>query len=395
MDTSQSRLRAALLAGLQEVLGTPEAPISLHEPEFAGNEWTYVKQCLDTGWVSSAGAFVEAFEQRLVEFTGARHAVAVVNGTAALHLSLLVAGVRPGDEVLVPALSFVATANAVAHAGAIPHFVESAEDTLGLDPHALGEHLERLGERTTDGLRNRGTGRRISAIVPMHAFGHAVDLDGLMRVAGDFALPVVEDATEALGSTYRGRHTGTFGLMGVLSFNGNKIVTTGGGGAILTNDDAVARRARHLASTAKQPHRWAFVHDEVGYNYRLPNLNAALGCAQLERLPSFLARKRRLAGRYREAFARRPGLRFQDQPRHCESNFWLVAVRIDPPDAALRDALLGAAHETGYLCRPAWRLLHSLPMYRDCPCADLPVARAVEASLLNLPSSPRLAEVSA
>ena len=396
MDPSPSRLRAALLAGLHDVLGPPTAPISLHEPEFAGNEWVYVKECLDTGWVSSAGRFVDRFEQRLAEFTGARHAIAVVNGTAALHLSLLLAGVRPGDEVLVPALSFVATANAVAHAGAVPHFADSAADTLSLDPQALREHLVRSSVRAADGLRNRETGRRIAAVVPMHTFGHTADLDGLMRLAGQFDLPVIEDATEALGSTYRGRQAGTFGLMGVLSFNGNKIITTGGGGAILTNDEAIARRARHLATTAKQPHRWAFFHDEVGYNYRLPNLNAALGCAQLERLPTFLARKRRLASRYREAFAREAGLwRVQDAPRDCEGNYWLVNVRFEPPDARLRDTLIDAAHETGYLCRPAWRLLHSLPMYRDCPCADLPVAQAVEASLLSLPSSPRLAEVSA
>lgn len=395
MDDSRSRLRAAWLAALHEVLGKPSAPIGLHEPEFGGSEWAYVKECLDTGWVSTAGSFVGRFEDQLVDLTGARHAIAVVNGTAALHLALLLAGVRPGDEVLVPALSFVATANAVAHAGAIPHFVDSDPATLGLDPLALQLHLARLADRRDDGLWNRETGRRVAAVVPMHTFGHAVDLDRLMAVASEFSLPIVEDAAEALGSTWRGRHAGTFGLMGVLSFNGNKVVTTGGGGAILTNDDTLARRARHLSTTAKLAHPWAFVHDEVGYNYRLPNLNAALGCAQLEQLPSFLARKRTLAGRYRDAFARREGFRFQDAPPDCESNFWLAAVRIEAEDRAIRDALIEAAHACGYHCRPAWTLLPSLPMYRDCPRADLPVAEAIEASLVCLPSSPRLAEVRA
>jgi perosamine synthetase len=393
MDTRSNDMRTAFIATLHDVLGDASQPIGLHEPEFAGNERTYVQHCLDTGWVSSAGTFVDRFEQQIVDVTGAGHAVAVVNGTAALHMALLLAGVAPGDEVLVPALSFVATANAVSHAGAIPHFVESDAATLGIDPDALHEHLEYVGTRDSGALRNRKTGRRIAAIVPTHVFGHPADLDGILRVANALGLPVIEDAAESLGSTSGGRHTGTFGRMGVLSFNGNKIATTGGGGAILTNDAELATRARHLTTTAKQPHAWAFTHDAVGYNYRMPNLNAALGCAQLEQLPDFVVRKRRLADRYWDAFARRPGFLFQDEPKNCESNFWLVAVRLDPPDAALRDHLLQAAHDAGYRCRPAWNLLHTLPMYRSCPRAELPVAEALEASLICLPSSPRLAGV--
>lgn len=382
---------ASLLNVLQQVLGTPAAPMSLHEPEFAGNEWQYVKECLDTGWVSSVGKYVDTFERRIAEITGARHAVAVVNGTAALHMALLVADVKPGDEVIVPALSFVGTANAVAHAGAHPHFADSEANSLGLDAHALRAHLSHIGERSANGWRNRVTGRRIAAMVPMHAFGHPCDMDALCAVAHDFGIPLIEDAAESLGSRWRGRHTGTFGSLGIFSFNGNKIVTTGGGGAIVTNNETLARHAKHLTTTAKLPHRWAFVHDEVGYNYRLPNLNAALGCAQLERLDGFVARKRQLAVRYRDALRSHASTwAYVDEPEGSHSNFWLVAVRLQTPDAATRDATLATVNDAGYNCRPVWTLLNDLPMFRDAPCAELPVARAIEASLINLPSSPRL-----
>lgn len=381
------------LSGLRQVLCETNSSISLHEPEFSGNEWAYLKECIDTGWVSSVGKYVDEFERKLAEFTGARHAVAVVNGTAALHVALQIAGVKAGDEVLVPALSFVATANAVSHCGAVPHFVDSNESTLGLDAEALATHLEFVAERTVGGLRNKVTGRRIAAIVPMHTFGHAVDMVGLMDVAARFSLPVVEDAAESLGSTYHGRHTGTFGCMGILSFNGNKIITTGGGGAILTNDPDIARQAKHLTTTAKQPHRWGFFHDAVAHNYRLPNLNAALGCAQLERLPDFLSRKRQLAENYRKAFAHIQGIHFVDEPEGSQSNFWLNAVRLEEPGMTGRDALLAVANDAGYQCRPTWTLLSKLPMYKNCPRAELFVAEALEASLINLPSSPKLVEL--
>lgn len=389
MDASDPR--AALLAVLREVAGEAASPIALHEPEFAGNEWAYVKECIDTGWVSSVGKYVDEFERRLASVTGAKHAIAIANGTAALHVGLLLAGVKPGDEVIVPALSFVGTANSASHAGAVPHFVDSEATSLGMDPHALRDHLARIGEKTAGGLRNKETGRRIAAVVPMHAFGHAVDMPALLEVCNAYFLPIVEDAAESLGSTLHGQHTGTFGQTGILSFNGNKVVTTGGGGAIITNDSEIARHAKHLTTTAKQPHKWAFVHDEVAFNYRLPNLNAALGCAQLEQLPGFLSRKRTLARRYQQALAAVPGLKFVDQPAGCVSNFWLVAMRLAQPDAAARDALLQAANDAGYHCRPVWTLLNKLPMYLDCPRAPLPVAEAIEASLINLPSSPRLA----
>ena len=382
---------AAFVAILERVLGPAATPIALHEPEFAGNEWRYVKECIDTGWVSSVGKYVDEFERRLAELTGSRHAVAVVNGTAALQVALHVAGVKPGDEVLVPALTFVGTANAVAHCGAIPHFVDSAQDTLGLDPRALDAHLARVATRSAGELRNNATGRRIAAVIPMHAFGHPVDLEGLLELCGRLGIAIVEDAAESIGSTYRGRHTGTFGTVGVLSFNGNKIITTGGGGAILTQDAEIARRAKHLTTTAKRPHKWEFVHDEVAWNFRLPNINAALGCAQLERLPDFLRRKRRLAESYRHEFRDATGVVFVVEPEGTESNYWLNAVRLKAPDMAARDELLGAANAAGFHCRPAWTLLHKLPMFRECPRAPLPMAEALEASLVNLPSSPRLA----
>ena len=393
MAANTRPLSEEFLSGLRQVLGEAATSISLHEPEFSGNEWAYVKECIDTGWVSSVGKYVDEFELKLAEFAGARHAVAVVNGTAALHIALHIAGVTAGDEVLVPALSFVATANAVSHCGAVPHFMDSNKSTLGLDAEALASHLQFVAEHSCDGLRNKNTGRRIAAIVPMHTFGHPADMVEIMEVAARFSLPVVEDAAESLGSTYHDRHTGTIGCMGVLSFNGNKIITTGGGGAILTNDPDIARHAKHLTTTAKQPHRWEFFHDAVAYNYRLPNLNAAVGCAQLERLPDFLARKRHLAEKYRKIFTNMSGIHFVDEPEGCHSNFWLNAVRLSEPNMSVRDDLLALANDAGYQCRPAWTLLNKLPMYQDCPHAELVVAEALEESLINLPSSPKLGEL--
>lgn len=394
MGTTMKSLDQVLLQGLREVLGTPAQMIALHEPEITGNEWSLVKDCLDSTFVSSVGKYVDQFEAMLAEYTGAKHAVAVVNGTAALHIALKLAGVQPEEEVLVPALSFVATANAVAHCGAVPHFVDSNLNTMGMDPNALSEYLITATEPTPQGLRNCHTGRRIAAILPMHTYGHPVDMVPLMEIANRYGLPVVEDAAESLGSTYQGQHTGTLGKLGTLSFNGNKILTTGGGGAILTDDDELARHAKHLTTTAKRPHRWEFFHDEVAWNYRLPNLNAALGCAQMEYLPDFLARKRELAARYQSAFRDLTGIQFVTEPAGCRSNYWLNTVRLEQPDMNTRDQLLTAANDAGYQCRPAWMLLYKLPMYVGCPRAPLPMAAQLEASLINLPSSAKLANLS-
>lgn len=361
--------------------------IGLHEPQFWGNEWGYVKECLDTGWVSSVGKFVDRFEAELAEYTGARRAVAVVNGTAALHISLKLVGVTAGDEVLMPALTFVATANAVAYCNALPHLIDSEERTLGLDPIKLASYLGEVAEVRPDGSYNRETGRRIKAVVAMHAFGHPVDLDPLVEVCRQFKLELVEDAAESLGSYYKGSHTGTRGRVSVLSFNGNKIVTTGGGGAILTNDEELGRLAKHLTTTAKVPHRWEFFHDQVGYNYRLPNLNAALGCAQLEELPGFLARKRALAERYRDAFVGVAGVRFFTEPEFARSNYWLNVILLDEELADERDTLLALTNDSGIMTRPAWILMHRLPMFAQCPRMDLPVAESLARRLINIPSS--------
>ena len=390
MDTGLKLLDQVLLQGLMEVLGTAKHLIPLHEPEFSGNERALIQDCLNSTFVSSVGKYVDQFETLLADYTGAKYVVAVVNGTAALHIALQLAGVQPNDEVFVPALSFVATANAVAHCGAVPHFVDSSPDTLGMDPVALAEYLAAVADPTPQGLRNRHTGHRIAAIVPMHTYGHPVDMAPLMEVANRYRLPVVEDAAESLGSTYQGQHTGTFGKLGTLSFNGNKIITTGGGGAILCNDAELARHAKHLTTTAKRSHRWEFFHDELAWNYRLPNLNAALGCAQMERLSDFLARKRELAGRYQSTFSRFAGIHFVVEPVQSRSNYWLNTVRLEEPDMKMRDKVLAVVNDAGYQCRPTWTLLHKLPMFADCPRAPLAMAEQLEASLINLPSSAKL-----
>ena len=382
----------AVLSALRAVLPKSTAGVSLHEPHFSGNEWTYVKECLDTGWVSSVGKFVDRFEAQLAEYTGAKRAVAVVNGTAALHVCLLLVGVQPGDEVIVPALTFVATANAVTYCGAIPHFADSEFKTLGLDADKLDVYLQKIAEVRSDGCYNKQTGRRIKAVVPMHTFGHPVDLDSLIEVSARFRLELVEDAAESLGSFYKGRHTGNWGKVSALSFNGNKIITTGGGGAILTNDEELGFRAKHMTTTARVTHPWELSHDMVGYNYRLPNINAALGCAQLEQLPSFLKQKRSLADRYKSALDGIKGVTFFTEPGHCRSNYWLNALLLDERESDKRDALLELTNRNGIQTRPAWTLMHRLPMYESCPRMDLSKAEDMSRRLINVPSSAVLGE---
>ncbi|MFC8685121.1 LegC family aminotransferase [Brevibacillus porteri] len=375
---------------LNEVISPEKDFVALHEPNFQGNEWAYVKECLDTGWVSSVGKYVDKFEEMLKEFTGTKRAVAVVNGTAALHICLKLVGVERDDEVMIPALSFIATANAVAYCGAIPHFVDSSEETLGLDPVKLDEYLQEIAVVRDHGCYNKQTGRRIKAVVPMHTFGHPVDLDKLVDICQRYHLELVEDAAESLGSYYKGRHTGNWGRVSALSFNGNKIMTTGGGGAIITNDESLGQLAKHLTTTAKQPHAWEFVHDQIGYNYRMPNINAALGCAQLEQLPAFLARKRALAHVYQERFSDVEGVSFITEPNFGTSNYWLNAIRLKPEWSHLRDDILRLTNEHGLMTRPVWRLLSSLPMYEQAPRMDLTVALNLESSIVNIPSSSNL-----
>lgn len=383
---------ADTLAAMRSVLGTPTRTIPLHEPEFAGNEWAYVKECIDTGWVSSVGSYVDRFEKDLRQVTDSKHAIATANGTAALHICLLMAGVQPGDEVLMPALTFIATANAASYAGAIPHFVESEDVSLGVDAQALQDYLADHAEVRNGGCINRRTGAHIRALVVMHVFGHPCDLDALAELAERWQLVLIEDAAESLGASYKGRHTGNVGRLAALSFNGNKVVTTGGGGAVLTNDAELGRRAKHLTTTARVPHRWSFLHDAVGYNYRLPNLNAALGCAQLERLDSFVERKRRLAARYATALAPVAGVGFVAEPAGTRSNFWLNALLLAPEHAGRRDDLLAALNDANYMSRPLWTLMHRLPMYASCPRMPLSVAESLESRIVNVPSSARLAD---
>ena len=380
----------SIIRALKTVLPKDKRPMSLHEPCFSGNEWAYVKKCLDTGWVSSLGKYVDKFEHLLENFTGIKWAIAVVNGTAALHICLKLVGVERDDEVIVPALTFIATANAVCYCGAIPHFVDSEERTLGLDPEKLSEYLSDVSEVRKDVCLNKQTGRRIKAVVPMHTFGHPVDLDPLVELCDRFKLELVEDAAESLGSYYKGRHTGRWGKVSALSFNGNKTITTGGGGAILTNDEEMGRLAKHLTTTARAPHKWAIIHDHIGYNYRMPNINAALGCAQLEQLPVFLTTKRNLAEKYRKAFEGIDGIRFFTEPDFAKSNYWLNVLLLDEKFSNQRDNLLEETNNIGIMTRPAWALMQKLPMFQNCPKMNLSGAESLEARLINIPSSATL-----
>lgn len=383
---TSSATSSEIIAAVSAVIGDVPRPVALHEPLFAGNENAYVKSCIDEGWVSSVGAFVNRFEKDLADFCGAPRAVVVVNGTCAIHAALMVMGIKPGDEVIIPALTFVATANAVVHAGAVPHFVDVEETSLGMDPQALVAHLEKVATRQGGQTVNKLTGRPIRAVMPVHIFGHPCRLEELAAVARDWDLVLVEDATEALGSTQDGRPVGSRHTA-VFSFNGNKMVTTGGGGAVTTHDEELYQRLKHLTTTAKQSHQWAFLHDQVGYNYRMPNLNAALGVAQLEQAPRFLAAKRALARAYMRAFEGMKGMRILPTPPGTESNYWLVSLVADRPVDGWLDATLQALHEAGLQCRPIWQPLHLLPMYREHPRADLSRTESLARRLISLPSS--------
>jgi len=387
---SKSHLSNQVIAAIRSVVGSN--PVALHEPSFEGNEWVYLKECLDSTFVSSVGKFVNLFEENLANYTGAKHAVAVVSGTAALHIALKLAGVQQGHEVLIPALTFVATANAVTYCNAVPHFVDSDSYTLGIDTQKLTTYLMSHTEQRAGKCVNRLTGNVIQAIVPMHTFGHPCDIEGLLAIAHDFNIVLIEDAAESLGSFYQGQHTGTFGLLGTLSFNGNKTITTGGGGAILTNNDKLANHAKHLITTAKVAHRWDYIHDEIGYNYRMPNLNAALGCAQLEQLPGMLAAKRELFLVYSDAFSQIDHLDLLKEPKQCQSNYWLQALLLDEEYSDQRDIILKATNDAGFMTRPVWTLMSELPAFKSCPQMDLDVAHFLSRRLINIPSSSWLVE---
>lgn len=364
-----------------------EGFIALHEPRFAGNEKNYLNECIDSTFVSSVGKFVDRFEVDFAQMVGAKYAVATVNGTAALHISLILAGVERGDEVITQPLTFIATANAIRYCGAEPVFLDVDRDTLGLSPVALKKFLEQQCTLKEQRCVNRTSGKTIKACVPMHTFGHPCRIDEIKALCDEWHIILVEDAAESLGSYYKDKHTGTFGRFGVFSFNGNKIITSGGGGAIVTDDETFAKKAKHLTTTAKIPHKWEYVHDEIGYNYRLPNLNAALLCAQLEQLEGFLKNKRELAAFYQQFFAER-NIFFIQEPEHSRANYWLNAVVLK--DLKERDAFLGYTNANGVMTRPIWTLMNKLEMFKNCQHDRLENALFLEERVVNLPSSVRV-----
>ncbi|ODB35886.1 aminotransferase DegT [Pseudoalteromonas sp. BMB] len=360
--------------------------IPLHQPTFNGHEKEYVLDTIDSTFVSSVGNYVNQFESQLEHFTGATKAVATINGTAALHVSLLLSGVKPDDLVITQALTFVATCNAIRYIGADPVLVDVSKETLGMCPIALEHYLQEFGAIDAEGnCYHKTTGQIFRAVVPMHTFGHPVVIDAIAEICERWNIVLVEDAAESLGSTYRGRHTGTFGAFSALSFNGNKIITTGSGGVVLCQSEANALRAKHLTTTAKAPHAYEYYHDEVGFNYRMSNLNAALGCAQLEQLDNFIDKKRLLAHHYR-GFFNSTEFEFVVEPHGCRSNYWLNAIIC--PDKHARDQLLKMSSEQDVMVRPAWKLMHHLPMYQSALRGELKVSEWLETRLVNIPSTP-------
>jgi perosamine synthetase len=377
-----------ILDAMQRAIGTAEELVLLHRPYLPASASQYVGECVKTGWVSSAGAYVTKFEQLLAQVTGAKRAVAVVNGTAALEICFRLAGVQAGEEVLCPSLTFVATANAISHCGAIPHFVDVTTDRLSICPEALRSHLKTIAKLDSAGRTiNRDTGRPIAALCLMHCFGHPGEIDEIVAICDEFKLLFIEDAAESLGSYYNSKHTGRFSRLAAISFNGNKIVTTGGGGAILSDDEELADLAKHVTSTAKIPHAWEFHHDYVAWNFRMPNLNAALGVSQLEILPDILGWKRQLADRYADAFGDLAGVKFVGEPSDCRSNFWLNAVRLEGASLEDRNEVLKVLNEAGYQSRPIWEPMHQLGIYTHCPRAELPRTEQLKSEIVNIPSS--------
>lgn len=368
---------------VQQIYGSTDF-IPLHEPRFVGNEKKYLLDTIDSTFVSSVGVYVNEFEKKVVEFTGAKYAVATVNGTAALHVSLLLAGVERDDEVLTQSLTFIATCNAISYCGATPVFIDVSQKTLGMSPNSLEEFLGENAFLTDEGCCiNKKTGKKIRACVPMHTFGHPVQIQEIKRICDKYNIALVEDAAESLGSYQNDIHTGCFGKLSALSFNGNKIITTGGGGMILTNDAALAKKAKYITTTSKQNHAWEFVHDEIGFNYRLPNLNAALGCAQLEMLPQFILKKRQIASMYKE-WAERNGIEIVIEPENAKSNYWLNALLLEDKDQL--NAFLEFSNAKQVMTRPVWRPMHKLPMFEHCLRGPLTHTEMFAERLVNIPS---------
>jgi aminotransferase in exopolysaccharide biosynthesis len=361
--------------------------IPLHEPKFIGNEKKYLNDCIDSTFVSSVGKYVDSFEKEFAKIVGSKYAIATVNGTAALHISLLLANVKQDDEVITQPLTFIATCNAISYIGAKPIFVDVDLDTLGMSPKSLEDFLNNNCEIKNNNCINKTTGKTIKACVPMHTFGHPCRIEEIKDICDKWNITLVEDAAESLGSYYKEKHTGTFGKVGAFSFNGNKIITSGGGGVIVTDDEALAKRAKHLTTTAKIPHPYEYVHDEIGYNYRLPNINAALLVAQLEQLEKFLASKRDLATKYKELFANE-NITFIEEPKNSKSNYWLQAVLLN--DITQRNEFLEFTNKNSVMTRPIWKLMNELEMFKDCQSTDLKNAKYLEERVVNIPSSVRL-----
>lgn len=349
---------------------------ALHEPQFSAHEVDYVTDCVKSGWVSSVGKYVDKFEEDLAAYTQTKKAVAVVNGTAALHICYLLAGVEPGDEVLCPTITFVATANAIKYCDAVPHFVDCDKETLGVDPDKLREYLKKKKSK------------KIKALVVTHIFGHPAKLQELKKVCDEFGIIMIEDIAEGLGSFYRNQHVGNYGHLAALSFNGNKIATTGGGGAVLTNDEELGKKAKYITTTAKQPHPYEYIHTELGYNYRMPNINAALGVAQLEKMDDFLTAKRKLFAKYQDAFANCDSAKILIEPEHCQSNYWLQAIILQ--DKKYHNEVLEKTNAAKIMTRPIWQPMHHLPYLKNYPKMDLSTAEDMHSRVINVPSSANL-----
>jgi len=363
-------------------------PVPLHAPVFQGNEKKYLEDCIDSTFVSYVGEYVIRFEEMIKKYTGAKYAVATVNGTSALHVALLLLGVLPGDEVITQALSFIGTVNSISYSGAKPVFIDSEVSTLGMSPESLDEFLYRNTRFDEHGnCININTLQKISACVPVHVLGHPCRIDKILEICKKYNIKVLEDAAESIGSKYHGIHTGNFGTLGILSFNGNKTITTGGGGMIITDDDELAKKAKHLTTTAKVPHPWEFIHDQIAYNYRMTNVNAAIGCAQLEKIDLFIESKRRVAFQYKQFF-QDIDIPFFNEPENAHSNFWLNAIFAE--NMAERDLMLKYLNDHGIQARAAWRLLNTLDMYKQCETSDLSHALSIQQRLINLPSSVKM-----
>ena len=381
MDYSQ------IISFIKDVYAT-EGFVPLSVPQFIGNEKKYLEECIDTTFVSSVGKFVDRFEEMVAEYTGAKKAVVCVSGTNALHMAMMLVGVERDDEVLTQALTFIATCNAISYIGAHPVFIDVDKDTMGLSPKAVKIWLEAHAEIKDNACYNKTTGRRIKCCVPMHTFGHPVHIDELVDVCKEWHIELVEDAAESIGSFYKGKHTGTFGKVGAISFNGNKTITTGGGGMLLFMDEELAKLAKHLTTQAKVPHRWEFVHDHIGYNYRMPNINAALGCAQMEHLEEFVLNKRETAAKYAEFFKGIENVEFFTEPTDCRANYWLNVVILK--DKAAQLEFLQQTNDNGVMTRPIWELMNRLPMFEHCQNDGLENTIWFADRVVNIPSSVRI-----